>query len=115
MSYAFHTDRTVTARKSYTCNAGCCQPIMPGERHSRYAGSWDGSFYDGRMHEDCFGLHEGLRSYFDPDNDGMDFSTLEEFAAAGLSADERQDMLDEFRGFYPHAVCRLEFAMRNWR
>lgn len=110
----FRADKLITARTTKACDAGCRQPIVPGERYIKIAGVWEGDFCSALMHEDCHDLHEALRDCFDPYGEGMPFSTLECFADAGLSARDRGKILAEHRGHYPRAVCRLELAMRKW-
>lgn len=109
----FQTWTRRTARKPKRCES-CRSSILPGQAYRKYAGKSDGDFYSMIMHEDCAGLREELADTFDPDNEGMDPDMVEEIAAAGISAREVDDILNSARGFYPHAVCRLEYRMRNW-
>lgn len=110
----FRNDTVRTARKPHTCDAGCRQPIMPGEPYLRIAGVWEGDFFSATMHADCSDLSDALRECFDPYGEGMPWSLVECFSEAGLSSRERDEILSEVRGSYPRAVCRLELAMREW-
>jgi hypothetical protein len=43
----------VKARKRHTC-VHCRTPIVIGERHRKYVGTWHGDFQSWRVHADCF-------------------------------------------------------------
>lgn len=52
MSYDFSSQRTVVGRKEHVCEQ-CRKAIPMGERHSYFAGKFDGQFWTYREHADC--------------------------------------------------------------
>lgn len=112
MSYSFSSKTKHIARKWQVC--GYCQSdIPPGTLHLKMAGKYDGDFYAARGHLDCERLWRTLFDFLSPYGDGMQFNLCEELTSC-CTANEAQDMLDAVRGYYPHAVNRLEFGLRQW-
>lgn len=78
------------ARKSHTC-AVCGCSIPKGVKHHYQSGVYDGGIQSWRVHSDCAEMHWHH-------NDGRE-------------CDDQCDdyYLDEYRGIWPHAVCRIEY------
>lgn len=79
------------ARKKHTCQV-CGAPILKGQTHHYQSGVYDGSWQNWRVHSDCAEMNWHH-------NDGR-------------SGDDQVDdyCLDEYRDFWPHAVCRIELG-----
>lgn len=88
------------ARKNHICQVcGCAIP--KGTEHHFQTSAFDGSVYSWRVHSDCAEMHWHH-------NDGREYD------------DQCDDYyLDEYRGFWPHSVNRIEYriemAERRWR
>ena len=108
----FSHEATVTARKPHWCEYCCCQ-IPVGTLHVKMAGKWGGDFCAGRGHSDCKELWDKMFDEYGDPNDGMPWN-LPEHISDMVSPFEAQASLDHWRGFYPHAVNRIEFRLRNW-
>lgn len=106
----FATSTHHTARKPHRC-AVCRGWIDPGTRHLKLVGKWDGEFYAERAHDDCYLLWTALFNDFGDPSYGMPFDLTE--VLSDYARHEVRDTLDAQRGFFPHAVNRLEFRMRG--
>jgi hypothetical protein len=112
VSYGFSASTSLAARKAHLC--ACCGHRMAlGTRHLKMVGKWQGDFYAERMHEDCYGLWNALFDDWGDPWGGMQFDLADVFCAYGDAA-AAQEALNAQRGFYPHAVCRLEYRLRRW-
>jgi len=77
------------ARKAHQCQVCGCE-IELGTTYHRQAGVYDGSWQSWWAHSDCAEMHWHH-------NDGR------------MEDDQCDDYyLSEYRGFWPHAVCRIE-------
>ena len=87
--------------------------IPVGLRHEITVGKWEGDFYAMRTHTDCPGLWLMLRDLAGYEySEGSDWDIAEMMGYPGTA--ETQGMLDHCRGFYPHAVNRMEFRLRAY-
>jgi hypothetical protein len=109
-SVSFSCVTTHTARKVHRCEY-CRGSIPIGTRHVKLAGKWEGDFYSGRGHEDCRQLWHALYNEFAGD-EGMAWDLPE--VLTDWMPHEAQQSLDAQRGYFPHAVNRIEFRLRNW-
>jgi hypothetical protein len=109
---SFAASRHVTARKHHRC-ACCGHGIPPGTRHLKMVGKWQGDFYAERMHDDCYALWTALFDDWGDPYDGMPYDLVEMFCDCG-DGHAAQEAIDAQRGFFPHAVCRIEFRLRHW-
>ena len=85
----FGYSNMVTSRKTHICDV-CGTTIPSRSRYLKSSGVFDGMWWDAKAHEDCAEMHVHH-------NDGR-------------SEDDQCDdyYLDEYRGYWPHAVCRIE-------
>lgn len=111
MSDSFQSRSEHTARKPHCC-AYCHQTIPAGARYVKMAGKWEGDFFSGRGHIDCRELWLALYDGWAWD-EGMPWDITEVFTESG-EIGEAQQALNAQRGFFPHAVNRIEFALRYW-
>jgi hypothetical protein len=111
MGDSFQSRSEHTARKPHRCEY-CRQTIPAGERYAKMAGKWEGDFYAGKGHLDCRGLWLELYNDWSWD-EGMPWDIAEVFTESGEML-EAQSALDAKRGFFPHAVNRIEFQLRDW-
>ena len=89
MSGALLTFEYPRANKSHVCEV-CGMPILKGQKHHYQTGVYDGSWSSWRVHFDCAEMHWHHNDGREPDDQCDDY------------------YLDEYRGFWPHAVCRIE-------
>lgn len=87
------------ARKQHKCQVcGCAIP--KGTIHHYQSSVYDGSWQDWRVHSDCAEMHWHHNEGRECDDQADDY------------------YLDEYRGFWPHAVCRIELlshkAQERW-
>lgn len=104
----FATSTHHTARKMHRC-AICRSRIPVGLRHMKLVGKWDGDFYAERAHDDCYLLWAALFNDFGDPSYGTPYDLTD--VLGDYERHEAQDSLDAQRGFFPHAVNRLEFQM----
>lgn len=109
---SFSSERTVTARKPHRCEV-CRQTITIGTRYRQVAGRHDGDFCYGRMHPDCRALWHALFDDWGDPWEGMAWDLSEVMCDSGEVVGAQRS-LDAQRGFFPHAVNRLEFRLRGW-
>lgn len=84
------------AAKTHECQVCGC-PIPKGAVHHYQTGAYDGSIQSWRVHSDCAEMHWHH-------NEGR------------MEDDQCDDYyLDEYRGFWPHAVCRIELRIEMRR
>lgn len=97
MSYDCHTDKHPKARKDHRC-AECGGLIRKGVVYHKQTGIYDSHPYTWSVHKDCaqlfFKMNDDSGSWIDDQTRLSDFS-LEE--------------IQDYRGYFPHAVCRFEF------
>lgn len=99
---------TRRARKHHQC-FDCYRSIAPGETYSFQSSVCDGSAYTLRQHLDCRDLATqyrrdvGLEYYAYDDGFGP---LQDEWADSG----EHDALCDQYRGQFPHAVTRMEWA-----
>lgn len=110
MSYSFSSVTKHTARKAHRCEY-CRKTIPVGTLHVKIAGKWYGDFHSGRGHEDCRDLWHALYDEYASD-EGMAWDLCEVLTEG--EPFEVQASLDAQRGFFPHAVNRIEFRLRDW-
>ena len=91
----------------------CRMPILAGTKYVRIKGKHDGDFYQADGHVDCEALWNRLYNDLCDGSEGMPFD-LPEHIADLLYPEEAELILNKHRGFFPHAVCRIEFSLRNW-
>lgn len=108
---SFHSDTKTKARKHHTCGM-CGRTIPKGTTYLRQAGVYDGDFYSNKAHEDCAEMWQRVYHDFCYD-EGMPWD-FKEVLQDGFSAEEAQESLDDYRGYFPHVVCRLEFRLEKW-
>lgn len=93
-----HWDSHPVARKPHWCGH-CGRSIGVGERYLRQRCIADGLAYAFKAHEDC---HEMAVELMDGDTyDGIDCLHSADFEP------------DEWRGFYPHVVCRFDLTRQQ--
>lgn len=109
---AFQTNRTVKSRKAHRC-AHCRSFIPTGTPHIYTVGKFHGDFYAERAHEDCRVLWSALFSDWGDPYDGMAYDLIDLFTDSG-DKDAVSEALGENRGYFPHAVCRIEYRLRHW-
>lgn len=103
----FLSEGTRKVRKRQQC-FHCCRPIWPGETALYHTLKYD-HVYTLYMHEDC---EELFRAYErDADLNVWDWDegyppTIEQWRDSGVF----DGLCNAYRGQFPHAVCRLEFA-----
>ncbi len=85
----------------------CYRDIVPGQTYNYQTCKYD-YVYTLATHPDCDGLASMYRKendcYYDSDEGSPPI--MDEFAESG----EAQDLLNAYRGFYPHAVTRMELG-----
>jgi hypothetical protein len=112
MSNDFYTVRSMKSRKPRVCEH-CGHLIPAGITHDYVTGKWEGDFFSAHRHPDCYSLwimlHD-LAGYAPWES--ADFDIAEMMGYPGQ--DETQGMLDHCRGFFPHAVNRMEFRLREY-
>lgn len=65
MSYDFHTEKTVVARKSHDCvESHCARGISQGDSYVKVAGAYDGDFYYVKLCARCHRAHERVRKRY---------------------------------------------------
>ena len=89
----FGYSKQVKARKAHRCDV-CGTTIPRGMVYLKSTGVYDGAWWETLAHEDCAEMHIHH-------NDGR-------------SEDDQCDdyYLDEYRGHWPHAVCRIELRQQ---
>jgi len=107
----FYSARLVTARKFHRCEA-CGRSIEPGQTYRKIAQRIDGEFDAIAMHDECDTLWRLLYVELDYAGKGMPWD-IGEALSGGLNSDEAQEVLDSCRGWFPHAVTRIEFTLRE--
>lgn len=89
-------DRYLVGRKDHQCQeCGCV--IAKGTEHYVQVNVWDGDISRWRVHSDCAALYWRA-------NEKHICTWDDAYELSDFSIDE----LEEFRGFFPHAVCRQE-------
>lgn len=94
MGEALLTFKYPKAAKAHICQVCGCV-IAKGKVHHFQSGVYDGSWQSWRAHSDCAEMHWHHNE--------------------GRGSDDQCDdyYLDEYRGFWPHAVCRMELAIHR--
>lgn len=100
-------------RKDHRCEF-CCTTIPAGSEMLRLAGHWDGDFYTAKAHPDCRAMWIAAFNDFGDPWEGMVFDLVEAMIG-DCTADEGQDILDAYRGRFPHPVCRIELRLLKSR
>ncbi len=102
---SFWTSADRTARKSHICDH--CRSTIPAGTRYRYGfGVQDGSGYSWRSHLDCAAFASKLWACYCLDYDeGVDLS--EEWS-------NDTEAMKEWRGHYPHVICRFEFHQQKF-
>ena len=94
-------DRTPKSRKIHVCDV-CGIEIPKGTIYHKQSGIHDGHPYTWKVHQDCAQLYWKL-------NEGMfwydEYLDVYDFDWATVEA---------IRGFYPHAVTRMELMKHRW-
>ena len=112
MGYDFHNETLGVARKNYKCEH-CAKLIAAGASHTKVAGKFDGEFYSVRVHSDCHQLWGKVFENWGDPYDGMPYRFSDVFVESGDPIGSQAE-LDEWRGLFPHAVCRVEFHLRKF-
>lgn len=91
MDYANFQD--VISRKSHRCEI-CGTEIPSRTKYLKSWGVFDGRWWEAKAHHDCADMHAHHNR--------------------GRSEDDQCDdyYLDEYRGRWPHAVCRIELRQQ---
>lgn len=93
-----HWDTYPKARKDHRCSE-CRGYIRKGTTYQRQTGISDGYPYTWKVHIDCanlfFAMNKDAHRWYD------DQIELPEFSL---------DEIQAYRGYFPHAVCRIEFV-----
>jgi hypothetical protein len=100
----FRTETTHVARKEHRCDY-CGDAIVSGTAYIRIAGHWNGDFYTAKGHLDCIEMWNDAYSYWADPGEGMDFNLSE-------ACDDWQALV-EWRGLYPHVICRIELSQQK--
>jgi hypothetical protein len=108
----FQSETTHSARRPHRC-AFCRCAIPSGGIYLKITGRWQGDFYSDKGHTDCRELWNSIYNQWADDWDGMVFDITEVFTDSG-EVEAAQDTLNKHRGFFPHAVNRVEFRLRKW-
>lgn len=108
----FSTEVKRKARKSHRCEC-CRQAIVAGSEYLSLSGVWQGDFHHSRQHIDCRSLWNAVFDHWGDPWDGMAYDLVWVFLDQG-DRTETQAELNAHRGFWPHAVNRMEWAMRDW-
>lgn len=87
----------------------CYRSIAPGEMYAFQTNVYDGTVYTIAQHLDCRDLADHYRtdarlSLYDYDGDGLP-PLKDDWCDSG----EHDALCDQYRGLYPHAVCRMEW------
>jgi hypothetical protein len=102
---------TRTARKPHRC-FHCCRAIAPGTKYGYQTNKYD-YVYTISWHLDCEKLaseyRELIGQYYDGDGEGWR-GLREDWCDSG----EYHINCDDFRGFYPHVIARLELTDQLW-
>lgn len=107
----FSVDSIVKARKYHRC-FHCYQQIAPKTKYIKQFVTDYGTAWTIKMHEDCeklfwFYIDDcNLRSYYDDE--------LPPLYDDWMESDEICSMIDHYRGFYPHAITRIETTLRRY-
>lgn len=109
---SFQSEITVkSGRKAHHCDY-CGGTIPKGAPSIKSAQIWEGDFYSHRGHVDCVALWK--RAFHDHGDpwEGMGIDLAE--AIGGDECREiKQECLDAYRGYFPHAICRLELRWQR--
>jgi len=89
----FCTSESIKARKPHKCDV-CGVDIIKGMSHVRSSGVFDGQWWSSRAHHDCADMHCHHNDGRSPDDQCDDY------------------YLDEYRGRWPHVVCRFELRQQ---
>ena len=108
----FRSETKHTARKAHRCDY-CRGTIPAGTAYLNISGKWQGDFYSARGHTDCRDLWLALYDEYADHGEGMAFD-LPEVISDLVSPPEAQESLDAQRGYFPHAVNRIEWSLRRW-
>lgn len=108
----FHAETIIRkTRKPHRCEH--CQSTIPaGSACWKEAGVWEGDFYAGYSHLDCIALWRDLFPVYGDPYDGMALD-LGEVIGGDESREVVQDEYDQWRGHYPHVICRLELRWQR--
>lgn len=104
-------DKRVRARKHHKC-FHCYRSIVPGESHQKQTNKYDGSVYSLRFHDDCQACFDqylqdsGMRHYDFYDG----YPPLHDHWS---DSGEIQSLCDQYRGYFPHVVTRMEHNMSD--
>lgn len=108
----FRSETEYASRKPHRCDY-CRGTIPAGTRYLKIAGEWQGDFYSARGHIDCRDLWNALYDEYADHGEGMAFD-LPVVLREAVSPCEAQESLDTHRGYFPHAVNRIEWRLRDW-
>jgi hypothetical protein len=98
MSDAALADERPVARKHHRCDQCQCS-IAPGQKYRRARFTQDGTAYTWKAHLDCDALAARLwKEYALSWDEGV------------ILHDEERDELVEWRGDFPHVICRVELG-----
>ena len=99
---------TRKARVHHQCYH-CYRHIGTGERYGYQNNVQDGSAYTLRWHLDCEELAEKCRTLSGENYYGSDegWGPLRD---DWMDSGEYQSLISEYRGVYPHVICRMEFT-----
>ena len=98
------SEETPVARKPHRCEE-CGRTIPKGARYLRQSNADGSQAWTFKAHEDCVALGIAYRTKHRL-WDEYDWLPMWELA-------DGDHLLDQWRGRYPHAVCRLEFNQSN--
>ncbi|WP_370303568.1 hypothetical protein [Pseudooceanicola sp.] len=94
------SERTAPARKPHRCEE-CGRTIEKGQRYLRQSNTDGAQVWTYKAHEDCAALSQAYRTHHRLWGDGGDWYPMLDLA-------EDDHLIGDWRGRFPHAVCRLE-------
>lgn len=108
---SFDSRTVVTKTKTKHRCEHCGVEIPIGNSAVKLVGVWDGSFYSCYVHSDCHNLWNHWFQFFGDWGEGMPWAFFEILDWA--TDKEREETLNSSRGFFPHAICRIEFRLQK--
>lgn len=98
------------SRKQHRCEYCRCM-IPTGASYCRLAGEYEGVFFSVSGHVDCCDMWNAAYPVYAEYSEGMPFDLYE-----AVCGDEARDYalyeLGQWRGQFPHAVCRIELRLQ---
>lgn len=105
------SDQRVKGRKHHQCYH-CYRSIVPGEEHRKETYKNDDHLYSLRFHDDC----QALWDRYEKDADLRYYDFYDGYPPMHdhwVDSGEVQELCDQYRGFFPHAVTRIEHNLSD--